>query len=200
MNIVSSSQTADFTSPSSKIATTCSHGYVLHSSSTKHIWVIDIGATDHMTFDLRQLTFHTLSSQSVVSNANGTPSPVIGEGSLSLSDFLTLDSVLIVSSLCHNLLSVAQITTALNCTVTFWPTYCVFQDILSSKKIGCATRRGKLYYLDLASDSEASLSQAYKIGGTSVEKQTSEVWLWHRRLGHASFGYLQKLFPSLFPS
>ncbi|XP_021801678.1 uncharacterized protein LOC110745835 [Prunus avium] len=49
-----------------------------------------------------------------------------------------------------------------------------YPDILSSKTIGCGTRRGKLYYLDLASDSEASLSQAYKIGGTSVEKQTSE--------------------------
>ncbi|CAL8991370.1 unnamed protein product [Prunus brigantina] len=151
-----------------------------------------------MTFDPGQIISHTPPSQSVVSNANGTPSPVIGEGSLSLSDSLTLDSVLIVPSLHHNLLSVAQITTALNCTVTFWPTHCVFQDILSSKTIGCGTRRGKLYYLDLASDSEASLSQAYKIGGTSVEKKTSEVWLWHRRLGHASFGYLQKLFPSLF--
>ncbi|CAL8995150.1 unnamed protein product [Prunus brigantina] len=151
-----------------------------------------------MTFDPGQIISHTPPSQSVVSNANGTPSPVIGEGSLSLSDSLTLDSVLIVPSLHHNLLSVAQITTALNCTVTFWPTHCVFRDILGSKTIGCGTRRGKLYYLDLASDSEASLSQAYKIGGTSVEKKTSEVWLWHRRLGHASFGYLQKLFPSLF--
>ncbi|KAI5324129.1 hypothetical protein L3X38_033202 [Prunus dulcis] len=175
MNIVSSSQTAAFTSPSSKIATRSSHGYVLHNSSKKHIWVIDTGATDHMTYDPGQLTSHTPSSQLVVSNANGTPSPVIGEGSLSLSDSLTLDSVLIVPSLHHNLLSVAQITTALNCTVTFWPTHCVFQDILSSKMIGCGTKRGKLYYLDLASDSEASLSQAYKIGGISVEKQTSEV-------------------------
>ncbi|CAL2225380.1 unnamed protein product [Prunus armeniaca] len=136
MNIVSSSQTTASTSSSSKIATTNSHSYVLHSSSKKHVWVIDTGATDHMTFDPRQITSHTPSSQSVVSNANGTPSPVIGEGSLSLSDSLTLDS-----------------------------------DILSSKMIGCGTRRGKLYYLDLKFD---SLSHAYKIGGTSVEKQTSE--------------------------
>ncbi|KAI5336631.1 hypothetical protein L3X38_015899 [Prunus dulcis] len=71
MNIVSSSQTTAFTSSSSKIATTGSHGYVLHSSSKKHIWVIDTGATDHMTFDPGQLTSHTPSSQSVVSNANG---------------------------------------------------------------------------------------------------------------------------------
>ncbi|CAL2249190.1 unnamed protein product [Prunus armeniaca] len=198
MNIVSSSQTTASTSPSSKIATTGSHGYVLHSSSKKHIWVIDTGVTDHMTFDPGQITSHTPSSQSVVSNVNGTPSSIIGEGSLSLSDSLTLDSVLIVSSLHHNLLSVAQITTALNCTEIFWPTHCVFHDILSSKTIGCGTKRGKLYYLDLTSDSEASLSHAYKIEGTSVEKQTSEVWLWHRRLGHALFGYLHKLFPSLF--
>ena len=26
----------------------------------------------------------------------------------------------------------------------------------------------------------------------------SDVWMWHRRLGHTSFGYLHKLFPSLF--
>ncbi|CAL2253605.1 unnamed protein product [Prunus armeniaca] len=167
MNIASSSQTTASTSPSSKIATTGSHCYVLHSSSKKHTWVIDTGATDHMTFVPGQINSHTPSSQSVVSNANGTPLPNNWGGfSLSLSDSLTLDSVLI--------------------------------DILSSKTIGCGTRRGKLYYLDLASDCEASLNQTYKITGVSVEKHTSEVWLWHRHLGHASFGYLQKLFPSLF--
>ena len=30
------------------------------------------------------------------------------------------------------------------------------------------------------------------------EEKKFEIWLWHRRLGHASFGYLKKLFPSLF--
>ena len=29
-------------------------------------------------------------------------------------------------------------------------------------------------------------------------RKKSEIWLWHRRLGHASFGYLKKLFPSWF--
>ncbi|CAL8139051.1 unnamed protein product [Prunus armeniaca] len=115
MNIVSSSQTTASTSPSSKIATTGSHGYVLHSSSKKHIWVIDIGVTDHMTFDPGQITSHTPSSQSVVSNVNGTPSSVMGEGSLSLS-----------------------------LTPSLW---------ILSKTIGCGTKRGKLYYLDLTSNS-----------------------------------------------
>ena len=34
--------------------------------------------------------------------------------------------------------------------------------------------------------------------GSEGEKKKSEIWLWHRRLGHTSFGYLKKLFPSLF--
>ena len=34
--------------------------------------------------------------------------------------------------------------------------------------------------------------------GSEGEKKKSEIWLWHRCLGHASFRYLKKLFPSLF--
>ncbi|KAI5339909.1 hypothetical protein L3X38_019182 [Prunus dulcis] len=140
---------------SASVATIGTQCYVLNTSSKKHTWIIDTGAIDHMTFDPGQIASHTPSSQSVVSNANDVPSPVTGKGSRSLADSLNLDSVLIVPSLHHNLLLVAQITIALNCIVTFWPTHCVFQDILNSKTIGCCIRRGKLYYLDLASNSEA---------------------------------------------
>ena len=34
--------------------------------------------------------------------------------------------------------------------------------------------------------------------GYKGEKKKSEILLWHRRLEHASFGYLKKLFPNLF--
>ncbi|CAL8167921.1 unnamed protein product [Prunus armeniaca] len=77
---------------------------------------------------------------------------------------------------------------ALDCSVTFWPTHCVFKDILSIKTICGGTRKGKLYYLDLTPNSKAIVSQAFNMGGDSVEKQKDKVWLWHRLLGHASFG------------
>ena len=49
------------------------------------------------------------------------------------------------------------------------------------------------------SKSSDELRQALKIGGFEKKKKgKSEIWLWHRRLGHASFGYMKKLFPSLF--
>ena len=64
--------------------------------------------------------------------------------------------------------------------------------------ISCGVRRGKLYYLDLVSKSSNKLRQDLTMDGSEGEKKKSEIWLWHRRLGHASFGYMKKLFPSLF--
>nr|CAN71214.1 hypothetical protein VITISV_039504 [Vitis vinifera] len=71
-------------------------------------------------------------------------------------------------------------------------------DIQTRQTIGCGIKRGKLYYLDLQSKDSNKLQQALMADGSEEEKKKSEIWLWHRRLGHASFGYLKKLFPSLF--
>ena len=57
---------------------------------------------------------------------------------------------------------------------------------------------GSQYYLELVSKSLEKLHQALMVDGSEGEKKKSEIWLWHQRLGHASFGYLKKLFPSLF--
>ena len=64
--------------------------------------------------------------------------------------------------------------------------------------IGYGIKQGKLYYLDLQSKDSNKLRQALMVDGFEGEKKNSEIWLWHRRLGHASFGYLKKLFSSLF--
>ncbi|KAK2984954.1 hypothetical protein RJ640_013380 [Escallonia rubra] len=71
-------------------------------------------------------------------------------------------------------------------------------DIRTRQTIGCGVMRGKLYYLDLVSKSSDKLRQALMVNDSEGEMRKSEIWLWHRRLGHALFGYLKKLFPSLF--
>ena len=100
-------------------------GNVLNISThvSNSAWIIDSGAKDHMTFDSRQVSPLKSSSQNFVFTANGTSIPIIGEGSLSLTNTLNLDSVLVVPSLNYNLLSVSQITTALFCVVIFWPEF-----------------------------------------------------------------------------
>ncbi|KAK2996779.1 hypothetical protein RJ639_025625 [Escallonia herrerae] len=191
----------DVTGQHSALATAAGNGgKALNMSTlvTNSAWIVDSSATDHMTFDSRQVSTLKQSSQKFVTTANGTPAPIIGEGHLPLTDNMNLDSVLVVPSLDYNLLSVSQITTALFCVVIFWPNFCVFKDIRTRQTIGCGVRRGKLYYLDLVSKSSDKLRQALMVNDSEGEMRKSKIWLWHRRLGHASFGYLKKLFPSLF--
>ena len=90
-------------------------------------WIIDSGATDHMTCD--RYRFSHLSSKSskiTITNANGVSSPVIGIGTIPLSLALTIKDVLFVPSLNCNLLSVNQIAKSHNCVALFFPTHCIF--------------------------------------------------------------------------
>ena len=52
-------------------------------------------------------------------------------------------------------------------------------------------------YLEMTLTDTEKLSPAL-VADSSIKKRKSEIWLWHRRLGHMSFGYLKKIFPSLF--
>ncbi|XP_068636002.1 uncharacterized protein [Aristolochia californica] len=90
-----------------------------------------------MTRDSSQLKSLLTSPQSVISTANGSTSPITGEGSVILSNNLTLDTVLVVPSLEYNLLS----------------------DILTRKILGYGVRRGKLYYLELTENGGLKISQ-----------------------------------------
>uniref|UniRef100_A0A2N9IIQ2 Protein kinase domain-containing protein n=1 Tax=Fagus sylvatica TaxID=28930 RepID=A0A2N9IIQ2_FAGSY len=73
----------------------------------------------------------------------------------------------------------------------------VLHDILTKKLIGLGRERGGLYYLDLKEAPVLEAGHVYQVG-TKESKAREKIWLWHRRLGHRSFQYLQHLFPSLF--
>ncbi|RVW98726.1 Retrovirus-related Pol polyprotein from transposon TNT 1-94 [Vitis vinifera] len=60
-------------------------------------------------------------------------------------------------------------------------------DIQTRQTIGCGIKQGKLYYLDLQSKDSNKLQQALMADESEGEKKKSEIWLWHRHLGHASF-------------
>ena len=113
---------ANVAEKASALVTATNYGGKFLNTSTPVInsaWIIDSGATDHMTFDFRQVSLLRPSSQKIVSTANGNITPVIGERSLTLTDSLNLDSILVVPSLNYNLFSVSQITVALSCIVIF---------------------------------------------------------------------------------
>ena len=62
-------------------------------------------------------------------------------------------------------------------SVTFFPNYCVSQDLTSGKMIGCTKERNGLYYLDTE---EGGTIWAYQIKGTT-ERFLECYWLMHTR-------------------
>ncbi|KAJ9538399.1 LOW QUALITY PROTEIN: hypothetical protein OSB04_031132 [Centaurea solstitialis] len=142
-------------------------------------WIIDTGATDDMVNDKNLLTTLHAPKQSIIQTASGELEKVTCEGVVQVSSSMNLDSVLVFPSLSSNLLSVSQITKALNCYVIFWPNDCDIETTLLC------------YYLE-----ENTKSQDFHTRIKDANK--SMAMLWHRRLGHLSFSYLKKLIPNLF--
>ena len=161
------------------------------SNSGSHDWIIDLGATNHMTFDPKDFVESTQSKRTYIANANGVKYLVTGDEKVALSSVFSLNNTLLVPSLSNKLLSVGQATEGLNCCALMYPSFCLFQDILTKEVIGRGTKREGLYFMD---------DFNFAIANTEIQTSDKErqVWLWHRRLGHPSFRHLKHLFPSLF--
>ena len=156
-----------------------------------HGWILDSGATNHMTFDASILRDHCLPKCSFIANANGVSYPVTEAGRVYLTSSLSLEHTLFIPALSNNLLSAPQVTSQLNCFVLIYPNFCLLQDISSGEIIGRGTKRRGLYYVD-----DVCASRSLSAQGSRIKED--QIWLWHRQLGHVSFGYLAHLFPDLF--
>ena len=156
------------------MATSDCGGKVLHNYAyvINNTWTIDSSVTINTTFDSIQISSLGHSSQKFISTANGNTTLVIGEGSLTLTDTLNLDFVLVVPSLNYNILSVYQIIVTLSCIIIFWLEFCVFNDIQARQTIGYGIKRGKLSYLDLRSKDSNKLQQALITCGSQREKRS----------------------------
>jgi hypothetical protein len=152
-------------------------------------WIIDSGASDHMTYDRKYFITLSTSNVSYVTNANGESFPVLGIGSIRVTPTLVLHDVLYVPDLSHHLISVPQLNAQSLCSVTFFPMYVVFQDLLTREVIGKGYLRGRLSHLDQAYAGEKQRKNV-PVALTLTSRELNEVWLWHRRLGHPSFSVI----------
>ncbi|KAB2611146.1 hypothetical protein D8674_019178 [Pyrus ussuriensis x Pyrus communis] len=62
-----------------------------------------------------------------------------------------------------------------------FPTFCLLQDIQTRAIIGRGTKRRGLYYVEDVAPGRVNQVRS------SYNNKTKTIWLWHRRLGHASF-------------
>ena len=167
-------------------------------------WIVDSGASDHMTGDRSLFSFLSkYSHESTVRIADGSCSRVDGIGTITISPSLVLNSVLYIPKLDCNLLSVSKLSSDLNCEVKFAAKFCVFQDVESGKMIGYAEFSKGLYLLKINNPmfnhgNRCYLSQGQSLSSENQSNKISTIMLWHYRLGHPNFVYLKHLFPSLF--
>ncbi|KAL2931658.1 Retrovirus-related Pol polyprotein from transposon RE1 [Bienertia sinuspersici] len=152
---------------------------------TSSFWIIDTGATHHITNNPHILFDAESVSSWPVGLPNGHNAMATLIGSISLSPMLTLKNVLYVPELHCNLISVSQLIDSSNCLVHFTNTLCAIQDQHSRMLIGTGERRDGLYYF-------RDVPAINVVSTTPV----MEFELWHRRLGHPSDRVL-KLVPAI---
>ena len=111
-----------------------------------------------------------------------------------ISPKIELPFVLHVPNMSSNLLSISKLTRDLKCGAHFFECSYVFQDLTSRKTIDNAREHEGQYYFE----KEAELNKQAQIVSCESLSREQEIILWHRRLGHPSFSYLQTLFTSPF--
>ena len=150
-------------------------------------WIIDSGATDHMTG--KQEGFLSLCPlDGKIKLADGSLSNIVGQGTFSIPSSFTLPSVLHAPAFPTNLLSVSSLTKTLNCSITFFPSHCVFQDLSTRKTIGGGHEENGLYLLNTQDTPSTYFSESH----------SDRTFLWHARLGHLPLSTMSVMFPNKF--
>ena len=166
------------------------------SISTPHItsWVIDSGASSHMTgFPSVLTSYRPETSIPDVRIADGRSCPVLDSGQSRATSSLPLQHVLYIPGFPANLLSISAITKALHCGVFFFPHHCVFQDLDTGRRIGLGRENGRGIYELVADSPSTGLQALFALSASSSSLHDS--FLWHCRLGHPSFVKLKETLP-----
>ena len=153
-------------------------------------WIIDSGATDHMTSSPSLFSvYKPCAGNQKIKITDGSLLAIAGKGSIILSLTLTLHNVLHVPNLSCNLLSISKLTLDLNCCANFFQNHCEFQDLTSRKMIGSARQSGGLYFFEEVPSLRRQPPRTC-FNSISAINNDNEVLLCHFRLGLPSFQYL----------
>ena len=142
-------------------------------------WIIDSGATHHMSHKHEWFTNLDRSSHNKVKIGNGALMEVKGKGDVVIhttKGIKTIHDVLYVPSLCENLLSVGQMLEN-KYALHFSNMTCTIVDP-HGNELMCVGMKNKNFRLNM-DENGASVALNTKVENTSQ--------LWHKRLGHASF-------------
>ena len=152
---------------------------------TGESWIIDTGASNHMTGEIGDFKDLTEIAPCPVGLPDGNSTIATKEGTVILDQNFCLKNVLFVPGLTCKLISVSQLTDYHNCFIQFTSGLCVIQDRTLRTLIGAGERRDGLYFFRGVPRVQALTAS----GMASLD-------LWHKRLGHPSL-QITKLVPEV---
>lgn len=162
-------------------------------------WIVDSGASDHMTCFLNLLhNIRPAPPHMTIKLPTGSTTNITHIGDTVLSCGIPLFNVLFVPQFTHNLLSVTKLGKDNKCEVMFRDSKCFVTESESKAIVGVGYLKNNLYYLGNSSihrTSEVSINNS-SIQTSKSHPPIDKHTLWHNRLGHISDSKL-KLIPSL---
>jgi len=117
---------------------------------------------------------------------SGDKANIVAKGSLPLNSVYHLHNVLCVPTFKVDLISISRLTRGLNCSITFFPYWCILQDLATRRMIGLGKQHDGLYYLSALAKKTPVNTYSSPTKQPSCNLTISSTDLWHHRLGHAS--------------
>jgi hypothetical protein len=112
-------------------------------------WVLDSGATDHMTGNQILLNnYRTIDGTEYFTIANNDKVKIKGWGMIIIFEKWFLQDIFYVEKYSVNPLSISKLSRDLNCEIIFQEKYVIFQDLVTKEKIGEGQLENGLYFLD----------------------------------------------------
>ncbi|RVW95625.1 Retrovirus-related Pol polyprotein from transposon TNT 1-94 [Vitis vinifera] len=149
-------------------------------------WIIDSGATYHITSSSKLLHKDKNCSLPPVLLPSGEKANIVTKGTLPMNSVYYLHDVLSVPTFKVDLISVSRLTRGLNCSVTFFPYWCILQDLATRRTIGLGKQRDGLYYLVALATEKSLTNHSSSTNQPACNLAISSTDLWHSRLSHSN--------------
>ena len=182
------------------------------ASKSMNNWIIDSGASDHMTGNIHHLERPIpTKGKPKIHLPNGKTLEITHIGDVNLQNNLKLKHVLYIPEFHHSLLSVSKLIQDSDCRVKFVPGLCVIQDSATQTTKAVGKAAGGLFYLVESGrknegqgniepmmnqvsqvDSQLANNALFQENASCNVANISECNLWHNRLGHAPMERIYK--------
>ncbi|KAG7557929.1 Integrase catalytic core [Arabidopsis suecica] len=145
-------------------------------------WIIDTGASNHMTCSLDFLNEVCDMPPVLIKLPDGRFTTSTRQGTVQLGSSLRLSAVYLVDELKCHLISVSQLTRDSGCVFQITDRLCVVQERISRTVIGAGEQRNGLYFF-----------RGVAVASAVQRMALQPLELWHKRLGHPSSKVLNLL-------